>query len=192
VRRRVGLIAAAVVVTCASYIALRRPYPPDTTPEGAYVRIAQALEEDRVPDMFAYLETEAQWACFTLSDLRKKALDRVRASYPDSERDALVRAYEPDASAAGGPELFARVAKQRGWPARVRRDLSGAARVDVEGERASVVTARGTRYSFRRRENGIWGLTMFTAELQADAERAARDLAMVNAAADDYDRAKPR
>jgi len=52
------------------------------------------------------------------------------------------------------------------------------------------VTARGTRYPFRRRENGIWGLTVFTAELLAEANRASRDLDMVNRAADDYDRQK--
>jgi hypothetical protein len=63
-------------------------------------------------------------------------------------------------------------------------------KVDTEGDRASVVTAQGTRYPFRRRENGIWGLTIFTAELLADAEKATRDLAVVSAAADDYDRVR--
>jgi hypothetical protein len=53
-----------------------------------------------------------------------------------------------------------------------------------------VVTARATRYPFRRRDNGIWGLTIFTAELEAEAERATRDLDMVDRAARDYERAK--
>ena len=64
--------------------------------------------------------------------------------------------------------------------------------MEVQGERATVVTARGTRYPFRRRENGIWGLTVFTAELDAEAERATRDLEVVERAAADYDRAKQR
>jgi hypothetical protein len=51
-------------------------------------------------------------------------------------------------------------------------------------------TARGTRYPFLRRENGIWGLTIFTAELAAEAERATRDLDMVERDAQDYERAK--
>ena len=59
----------------------------------------------------------------------------------------------------------------------------------MTGERATIETARGTRYAFRRRENGIWGLTMFTAELLAESEKAARDLEMVKRAADDYERA---
>lgn len=62
--------------------------------------------------------------------------------------------------------------------------------MDVKGERATVVTGRGTRYAFRRRENGIWGLTLFTAELQAEAERATRDLEVVDRAARDYDGAR--
>jgi hypothetical protein len=51
-----------------------------------------------------------------------------------------------------------------------------------------VITARGTRYPFRRRENGMWGLTLFTAELVAEAEKAARDFDVVKRAADDYAR----
>jgi hypothetical protein len=63
--------------------------------------------------------------------------------------------------------------------------------VETRGERATVETARGTRYPFRRRpENGIWGLTLFTATLAAEAERAARDFALIERAADDYELAK--
>jgi hypothetical protein len=188
--KRLGALLLVVVVGVVLFQFLKRPFPADTTPEGAYVRIAQAVMEDRPRDAFAYLETEAQWACFTIRDLRKKALDRARESYPEPDRSTLVAAYEPLATAGDGADVFVRLARERGFLARLRRDLSGAVRVDVEGERASVVTARGTRYAFRRRDNGIWGMTMFTAELSAEAERAARDLSVVTAAADDYDRAK--
>jgi hypothetical protein len=188
-------VAAAVALLAALiglYFLTRRPYPSDRTPEGAYLRIAQAVMEERPRDAFAYLETEAQWACFTTRELRQKALARVRANYPQAEQGELLRAYEPDASAADGAELFVLQARRRGWLGRLRRDLSGVLRVEVEGERASVVTVRGTRYPLRRRDNGIWGLTLFTAELQAEAERAARDLEVVSAASADYDRARER
>jgi hypothetical protein len=36
----------------------------------------------------------------------------------------------------------------------------------------------------------VWGLTRFTAEMLDESERAARDLASVRAAADDYARAR--
>ncbi len=166
------------------------PFPSDHTPDGAYLRMAKSVGDDRLTEVFPYLETDAQWASYSIRDARAKALARVTASYPEPERSNLVRAYAPLAKLPDGADVFAMFAREKGWATRLRRDLSGVAHVDVEGERATVVTARGTRYPFRRRDNGIWGLTLFTAELMAESERAARDLAVVNAAADDYDRAK--
>ncbi len=64
--------------------------------------------------------------------------------------------------------------------------------METSGERATIETARGTRYGFRRRPNGIWGLTLFTAELLAEAERAARDAEVVDKAAGDYEHAREK
>ncbi len=186
------MFVALALVGLVAYPLLKRPFPSDQTPEGAYLRIAKALGEDHPDGVFPYLETEAQWACITIRDTRKKALDRVLAAYPEPQRAELVRAYEADARAVGGEIVFVRIAKEKGWLARLRRDLSGVARVEIDGERASVVTARSTRYAFRRRDNGIWGMTMFTAELDAEAQKASRDLSVVSAAADDFERAKNR
>jgi hypothetical protein len=164
------LLASLVLagVWGGTYAIGHRPFPPETSPEGAYARIALSVEERRTNDIFPYLETEAQWAAYTIRDARKKACDRVRASYVSGERERLLHEWGEEAAAPDGADLFAIVARKQGWMARLERDLSGAASVDVEGERATVVTARGTRYPFRRRENGIWGLTVFTAELEAD------------------------
>ena len=174
----------------ASGSVMHLPFPSDRTPEGAYVRIAKSVGEDQLGEVFPYLETDAQWASYSIRDARAKALARVKASYPEPERSELVAAYGPLGTQPDGADVFALFAREKGWGARLRRDLSGVAHVDVEGDRATVVTSRGTRYPFRRRENGIWGLTLFSAELMAESERAARDLAVVSAAADDYDRAK--
>lgn len=192
-RRRTLLVLAAIValvVVAGSVAIAKRPFPPDTTPEGAYDRIALALAEQRPRDAFAYLETEAQWACFTTRDLRKRASDRVRAAYPAAEQARLLDAWREEADVADGPDEFVLMAKRNAWIGRLQRDLSGVAHVEVQGERATVVTVRGTRYPFRRRDNGIWGLTIFTAQLQAEAERAARDMEMVDKAAADYEHAR--
>jgi hypothetical protein len=183
-------IAAFAFVAAGSVVLARRPFPPDTTPAGAYARIALAIANGQPRDAFAYLETPAQWAAFTIRDLRKAACERVRASYPPAEAAPLLDAWRDEAGAPDGPDEFALFAKRRRWVERLERDLSGVASVDVQGERATVVTARGTRYSFRRRDNGIWGLTMFTADLQAEAERAARDCDVVERTAADYDKAR--
>lgn len=204
-RSKIALVALAIVVALAIGAILRTrkaPFPSDHTPEGAYLRIALDVAEGRMKDAFPYLETEAQWSAYAIRDSRAKACARIRASYPVAVagagspspdralRDELLNAYTPLADAPDGADVFALFAEQKGWTRRLRRDLSGVARVETDGERASVVTARGTRYPFRKRDNGIWGLTIFTADLVAESQRAARDLAVVNEAADDYDRAR--
>jgi hypothetical protein len=192
VRRRWLLWLAAVVAFGLVYwVAFSRPFPPDTTPEGAYLRIAKNVSEDHPRDVFAYLETDAQWASYTILEMRKKAVAHLRKSYPKAAAEPLLAEYAPAGDAPDGADVFAQLATSRGWIARLRKDLSGIARVETEGTRASVVTVRGTRYPFRRRDNGIWGATLFTAELVAEAERATRDLAVVEAAAQDYERAAP-
>ena len=194
-RRWPVFVAVALVgclVAAGEHMINRRPFPPDTTPEGAYLRIALALNERRVRDAFPYLETEAQWASYTIRDQRRKACERVRASYPPDQRQTLLDGWSEEADAPDGADVFALLALRRGWVARLERDLSGAAATEIQGERATIVTGRGTRYAFRRRDNGIWGLTLFTAELAAEAERAARDLEVVDRAAKDYDSASRR
>jgi len=183
----------ALLIALVAYLGFRSTFtafPSDHVPEGAYLRIAKSIADGDPRGIFPYLETDAQWACFTIRDARKKALERVIASYPESERRAYEQAYGEEASAPDGPDVFAVIAARRGWISRLRRDLSGVARVEVEGARASVITTRGTRYPFRLRDNGIWGVTVFTADLAAEGERASRDLEVVATAANDYDRAR--
>jgi hypothetical protein len=156
------------------------------------VRIALVIAQRRPRDAFPYLETEAQWASFTIREMRKKSCDAIQKSYPQAQGAGLLDDWRDFAEAQDGADVFALLANRRGWIHRLERDLSGVAHVEIQGERATVVTARGTRYSFRRRENGVWGLTLFTAELQAEAERASRDFDVVARAAADYERAGER
>src|SRR5262245_11197750 len=165
-------------------------FPPDSTPEGAYLRIAFNVGRGDLRACFAYLEERAQHAAYTLRDYRRKAAVRIAESYPEPERSRLLEAYRTHASAADGADVWADLATRRGWAARLRRDLSGISKIETTGERATIETVGGTRYPFRRRDNGIWGMTLFTAELDAEAERAARDWDVVQQAADDYDRGR--
>jgi hypothetical protein len=192
-RRRIAIAAGLVVaaIGLASLVSILR-YPSDTTPDGAYLRIAKAVNLGRPRDFFAYIETEAQHAAYTIRDYRKKARDRVLATYPEPERSELAKRYEPFATAPDGADVFALYSDERGFLGLLRRDMSGIAKVDISGERATIETARGTRYAFRRRENGIWGLTLFTAVLVSEAEKAARDLSVIEKAASDYERSGDR
>ena len=164
-------------------------FPSDRTPRGAYLRVVIAVNRGRVQDFFAYTETRAQHACYTIRDYRKKTREHVLQSFPEPERSRLAAEYAEEAAAPDGADVLAIYAKRNGWMNRLRKDMSGVAQVEELGERATVQTAHGTRYPFRRRENGIWGLTLFTATLSAEAEKSARDLALIEKAANDYEHA---
>jgi hypothetical protein len=182
---------ALVLLLGAWFFSAWLRYPSDRTPEGAYLRVMSAVNRGRAEDFFAYLETRAQHACFTIRDYRKRSRERVLESYPEPERTRLSALYDEEAKTPDGPALFALFAKRRGWLGQLRRDMSGIAHVERRAERASIETVRGTRYPLRlREENGIWGLTLFTAELVAEAERAARDFELIERASLDYEREK--
>lgn len=183
-----GLLAlGAALLARVAYAYLS--FPSDRTPEGAYLRVVIAVNRGKPEDFFAYTETRAQHAAYTIRDFRKKARERVLATYPEPDRTRLSEQYAPEANAADGADVFALYAKRHGWITRLRRDLSGIKKVEIAGDRATVETAHGTRYPFRRRENGIWGMTQFTPLLDAEAERAARDYSVIEQAAADYGRA---
>jgi hypothetical protein len=190
--RRTVLAGAAAALAIGGYACWRRfaAFPAETTPEGVYFRISLALNQDDPRALFAYLEDEAQHACYTIRDYRKQASLRIAAAYPEPERSRLLDQYAAQANAPDGADIWVDLAKRRGFVGRLKKDLSSAAKVEIVGDRATIETARGTRYSLRRRDNGIWGLTLFTAELRAEAERAANDAEVVDKAADDYARAR--
>ena len=189
--RRVLTIVLAVLGAAVFSLLMwaKFSFPSDRTPQGAYLRVSIAVNRGRPQDFFAYTETRAEHACYTIRDYRKKTRDRVLAAFPEPERTRLSAQYAEEAAAPDGSDVLAIYAKRNGWMNRLRKDMSGVAHVDIQGERATVETARGTRYPFRRRENGIWGLSLFTAELSAEAEKAARDLDLIEKAASDYEHA---
>ncbi|WP_437762936.1 hypothetical protein WMF27_43610 [Sorangium sp. So ce281] len=191
-RRRAIAWGAAIVGALALVLVAVKlgRFPPDTTPEGAYLRIANSIGVNDPRACFAYLEDRAQHAAYTIRDYRRKASERIEASYPEPERARLLEQYRAHAMAEDGADVWVDMATKQGFIARLRRDMSGIGKVEVTGERATVETARGTRYPFRRRDNGIWGLTLFTADLVAEAERAARDWDVVEKAALDYERGR--
>ncbi len=188
--RKTWILIALVLVPLLAQLWSILTYPSDRTPQGAYLRVVTAVNRGRPEEFFAYTEEAAQHAAYTIRDYRKKSKELIEKSYPAAERENWLSRYENLATAADGSDVLAIYARERGWLDRLRRDMSGIEQVETQGERATVITVRGTRYPFRRRPNGIWGTTLFTATLSTEAERAARDYQMIEKAAQDYERAK--
>jgi hypothetical protein len=191
IRRRIVALAAVLLVLGGLFAAWSYAvrFPPVDTPEGAYFRLTADLGRGDARTMFAYLEDEAQHACYSIRDYRKRASDRVAATFPQTERERLLKEYRTHAEAADGADVWLDIATRKGFVAKLRRDLSGIAKVERVGERATIETTHGTRYAFRRRANGMWGLSLFTAELAGESSRAARDWDAIDRAASDYERA---
>src|SRR5262249_40605064 len=99
-RRSVIALGAAALTVAASggYYAITR-FPPDTTPEGAYLRITANIARGEPRGCFAYLEDSAQHAAYSIRDYRRKASERIDASYPEPERSRLLEAYRAHATA---------------------------------------------------------------------------------------------
>ncbi len=186
-KRWIALFAALVGAALLLWKMSR--FPADTTPQGAYMRIANSLGRDDPSGMFAYLDDDAQPAVFSIRDYAVQARGHIQRSYPKAQQTQLLPRYEQLANAGEAPQLWALLAHERGFIKRLRRDLSGVVNIEINGPRATITTARGTRYPLRKRDNGIWGLTLFTAELLAEKERLARDAESVKRAAEDYQRA---
>ncbi len=162
-------------------------YPTDKSPRGSYYRVMSAVNSGRPEAVFPYVETEAQHAAFTIGKYHRDAKAIVERAYPEPARSQELARLQALAQVEPGPGVFRWYAERYGWIARLRRDLSGVESVEVNGDRATIVTARGTRYPFRRRDTGMWGLTLFTARLVADGKKAARDFEQIEAAAADYE-----
>src|SRR5450631_3130250 len=134
--RRVLTIVLAVIGAAVFSLLMwaKFSFPSDRTPQGAYLRVSIAVNRGRPQDFFAYTETRAQHACYTIRDYRKKTRDRVLAAFPEPERTRLAAQYEEEAAAPDGSDVLAIYAKRNGWMNRLRKDMSGVAHVDIQGE----------------------------------------------------------
>src|SRR5208282_3005672 len=99
-----GAVAGAAILAVWAAWQRAARFPSETTPEGAYLRIAVAVTEGRVRDCFAYLEDQAQHAAYSIRDYRKSASERIAAAYPEPERGRLLEAYRAHASAPDGAD----------------------------------------------------------------------------------------
>lgn len=154
------------------------------------MRIAQAVNQDRPQDFFAYTDEEAQHACYSLLDNRRRARARILGGYPGPKQAEALRPFQDIAELESPADVLAYYARREGWLSQLRHDLSAVKKVEQSGPRATVVTVVGTRYALRRRPNGIYGLSAFTPFLCEEAEKSARDFVLIDKTASAYEGAK--
>ncbi len=182
-------IAAGMFALGAVFLGVyARSYPADTTPEGAYLRMAKHLELGQPQVVFSYLEVAARDATYAMARTRTESLAVVRKNFPADEVLVFTEKYGAIAVGDNGPQAFARYAEARGWVAHLTKGLSPIEHVENDGDLATVVTATGGRYVFHRDPDGRYGLTFFTAELVAQAQQALRDREVILRSGVDYER----
>ena len=131
VRRRVALaVVAAGAVAAASAWRRFAALPPDSTPEGAYVRVGAALDQGDARGVYALLDDDARAACGAIRDARRRASERVAAAYLEPERSRLLAAYAPEAGAVEGGDAWLVEAARHGYVALLRADTSGVEHVE--------------------------------------------------------------
>src|ERR1700710_104336 len=129
-RRVLTIVLAGIgAALLLAFVWAKLSFPSDRTPRGAYLRVVIAVNRGRAQDFFAYTETRAQHACYTIRDYRKKTRDRVLQSFPEPERSRLAAQYAEEAAAPDGADVLAIYARQNGWMNRLRKDMSGVASV---------------------------------------------------------------
>src|SRR5580658_9480400 len=96
-------VAVALGLAQVGWARFTSRFPPDSSPEGAYLRIAVAISEGRPRAGFAYL------------DYRKKASDRIAVAYPEPERGRLLEAYRVAATAEDGADVWLAMAEEHHW-----------------------------------------------------------------------------
>ena len=83
------MIGAVVLLPAGWFAWAWATYPSDKTPQGAYLRVMSAVNRGQPEAFFAYVETPAQHACYTIARYRKQARERVlRSVTPTGGRPA--------------------------------------------------------------------------------------------------------
>lgn len=189
VRRGIAVAVCAVAALGLWLLvqSVTRP-PAATTPEGAYVLLTRTLSDGRDRDAYDLLDDPTRSACEDIVATAGRVARLVLAHFPEAQRESTLARYAPLAHGGDAAELWLDEAERNGWLQRLRSDLSGVAAVEREADRAVVVTVGGTRYPFSRRADGNFGLSAFGTELLRLRDRLAGDAALVEEAAQDYER----
>lgn len=157
--------------------------------EGAIAYLAVAIERDDPAMLFRAVDARARHAMISIVADRQKAAELIRADYPAEEREAALAELGDAATIDDAPALFAlrcdstcrsELSAKLGAPTERRR----------EGDELVVTTVRGGTLRFHRAEgeNAWYGWVWQTEALDAERDRANRDLRQIEQNAETYRR----
>lgn len=163
---------------------------PDPDPRGIEGAIAAALSQVEARDparLFRLVDQRARHAMASIQQDRAAAGQLVRASYPPELREQTLRSLGDAASARSATELFAQRCDEECFVG-LAQVLRAPANIERTGDEATISTFHGDTLRMHRGGDGWWGIVWHTTELEAERNRASRDLEQIRANAHVYER----
>lgn len=157
--------------------------------EGAIGYLAVALERDDSAMLFRAVDARARHAMISIVADRQRAAEVIRADYPDEEQERALTGLGDAATVQDAPALFAlrcgatcrqELGQLLGAPSEQRQD----------GAELVVTTSRGGTLRFHKPDgaDAWYGWVWETEALDAERDRANRDLRQIEENAETYRR----
>ncbi len=179
-----ALASAAVASGCDT------PPPTARTLEGAFQRVAAAIDAGDAKRLYWDLELETRWSLMTIHRSQRRIRSLVETDYPAEERSRAVGRWRTGAEAPDAGALFAELCAARDCLRPLREKIGAIDRVERMPEGGVVHTIPGGEYRFKKGQDGRFGLVGFGDELSSLERDVSRDLAVIERAAAEYRRAR--
>ena len=177
------LLSVAVSGACGS--------PPTArTLEGAFERVAAAIDAGDAKRLYWDLELEARWSLMSIHRNQKQIRSLVDRDYPREERARAEGHWKVGADAKDPGELFAVLCARRDCLAPLRAKIGAVERIERTATGGVVHTIPGGEYRFLKGKDGRFGLVGFGDELAALSREVSRDMRVILRTAEHYRRAR--
>jgi hypothetical protein len=160
------------------------------TLEGAFERVAAAIDAGDAARLYWDLELDTRWSLMTIHRSQGRILRLIEADYPAEERARAVGRWRTGADAKSPGELFASLCAARDCLAPLREKIGAMDRVEATADGGVVHTIPGGTYRFKKGKDGRFGLEGFGEELATLEHAVSRDLAVIERTAAQYREAR--
>lgn len=152
-------------------------YDPDPrTVEGAIEAAADAVERRDARALYRLIDVRSRHALEGIHDANSRARTLIERDYPDAQAAAALKRLGPPA--ADAEALFAQRCDAT-CLADFAAKLGAPERIEAQGEVTVVTTVRGSRLHMYSVDGGWYGLLWRRQQLEAERDRASRDLKQI-------------